>query len=199
MGWSASTYSPHTNAWKQQHNSESCPLIHSLESSHRSQDKSSSIWLKITLNFIFYWQREEQPFMPVSACQKVWGQRRAKVVCAHVGEIPRRSNRIACLKFKRMHVCVGNGRKFVKTLSALGQCYGAEVHYLNSSKHRKLIELRWNENDFNSWNVIRTSCSPCNNNKGYGCDTDSQLQLAQTKSKTQSKCLWMALLCTATQ
>lgn len=43
---------------------------------------------------------------------------------------------------KRMHECVGNGRKFVKPLSVLGQCYGAEVHYLNSSKHRKLIELR---------------------------------------------------------
>lgn len=33
-------------------------------------------------------------------------------------------------------------RKFVKMLSAFKHCYGAEVHYLNSSKHRKLIEPR---------------------------------------------------------
>lgn len=43
---------------------------------------------------------------------------------------------------KRMHKCVGNGGKFVKTLPDLGLRFGASVHYFNSSKHRKLIELR---------------------------------------------------------
>lgn len=78
--------------------------------------------------------------MRVLACQKVSScKTSAKAVYAQVGDS---DSRTACLKRKECTNACGNGGKFVKSLAVLGQCYGAEVHYLNSSKHRKLIGQR---------------------------------------------------------
>lgn len=54
----------------------------------------------------------------------------------------KKGSRIAWPQVRRMHKCVGNEGKFVQPLSVFGHCYGAGVHFLNSSKHRKLIEVR---------------------------------------------------------
>lgn len=73
--------------------------------------------------------------------KRVRGQTQAEVVYAHVWKIQEKGSRIVCLKLKdctNVWEMEGNLSK----LFVLGQCYGAGVHYLNSSKHRKLIGLR---------------------------------------------------------
>lgn len=162
-----------------------------------TQDKSSSKLVKNSPQF-HVWRRVEGEclcmFQHVKRSCKSEGKHRLGLYMPHVWEIQERGSEDCVSQVKRMHQCVGNGRKFVKTLLVLGQCYGADVHYLNSSKHRKLIELRWN--DFNSWNVMRTSCS-CRNNNGYGCDADSTQ--CSLKAKCNPSVSEWGLLCAATQ
>lgn len=150
MGWSASTYSPAQSAWRQQHSSEALPTHPSPRklSSFPNQCKTKALpnGLKIALNFMFQRGRRGESVYACFSMSKGLTSLRGKhrlMLYMFMSERFRRRGRQHCVsQVKRMHKCVGNGRKFVKTLPVFGKCYGAEVHYLNSSKHRKLIELR---------------------------------------------------------
>lgn len=72
-----------------------------------------------------------------------------------------------------MHKCVGNVREVCLNLEFLDSATGQGVYYLNSSKHRKLIELTLSENDFKKRSVMSTSCS-AQYKKRKSCDTDGQ-------------------------
>lgn len=142
-----------------------------------TQDKSSSKFVKNSPQFHVSQGKKREGVYACLSMSKGLTSVRANTcwgcICSCREDSGERQQSRVCLKLKEC-TNVWEMEGSLSKLLVLGHCCGAGVHYLNSSKHRKLIELRWNENDFNNCNVMRTSCSPWNN-KEHGCDSDSQL------------------------
>lgn len=150
MGWSASTYSPAQSAWRQQHSSEALPTHPSPRklSSFPNQCKTKALpnGLKIALNFMFQRGRRGESVYACFSMSKgltsLRGKHRLTLYMFTSERFRRRGSSTVCLKLKECTNVWEMEGSLSKLSQFFGKCYGAEVHYLNSSKHRKLIELR---------------------------------------------------------